>query len=142
MLSTIWVHDLATGRCRSCSLLFSEHVLRHEKMYVCISIYIILRTINTSTTNMPASATYMKALPRVTTRRVIPCTSRRRPCVLHFLHSFSPWDCSPSFPCNLCLSFQRRHKALVSPIPTFGLSALSRGLLLRASSSQNGPAAL
>ena len=109
------------------------------EIYVCISIYIILRTINTSTTNMPASATYMKALPRVTTREWFPA---RRPCVLHVLHSFSPWNCSPSFPCNLCLSFQRRHTALVSPIPTFGLSALSRGLLLRASSSQNGPAAL
>ena len=90
------------------------------EIYVYISIYIILWTINTSTTNMPASATYMKALPRVTTREWFPA---RRPCVLHVLHSFSPWDCSHSFPCNLCLSFPRRHTALVSPIPTFGLSA-------------------
>ena len=39
VLSTIWVHDLAPGRCQSCSLLFSGHVLRHEK-YTCISLYI------------------------------------------------------------------------------------------------------
>ena len=90
------------------------------EIYVYISIYIILWTINTSTTKMPASVTYIKALPRVTTREWFPA---RRPCVLHVLHSFSPWDCSHSFPCNLCLSFPRRHTALVSPIPTFGLSA-------------------
>ena len=89
-------------------------------LYVYISIYIILWTINTSTTNIPAAATYMTALPRVTTREWFPA---RRPCDLHVLHSFSPWDCSHSFPCNLCLSFPRRHTALVSPIPTFGLSA-------------------
>ena len=39
VLSTIWVHDLATGRCRSCSLIFSGHVLRNED-YTCISLYI------------------------------------------------------------------------------------------------------
>ena len=89
-------------------------------LYVYLSIYIILWTINTSTTNIPAAATYMTALPRVTTREWFPA---RRPCVLHVLQSFSPWDCSHSFPCNLCFSFPRRHTALVSPIPTFGLSA-------------------
>ena len=67
VLSTIWVPDLATERCRSCPLIFSGHVLKNED-YTCISLYIILWTINTSTTNIPAAATYMTALPRVTTR--------------------------------------------------------------------------
>ena len=57
-------------------------------IYVYISIYIIIWTINTSTTNIPASATYMTAIPRVTTREWFPA---HRPCVLHVLHSFSPY---------------------------------------------------
>ena len=67
-----------------------------------------------------------------------------RQCFTRLFTSFSPYrvgDCSHSFPCNLCLSFPRRHKALVSPIPTLSshgrlVRLLSRGLLLRASSSQ------
>ena len=44
--------------------------------------------------------------------------------VLFYTSSFFfPWDCSHSFPCNLCFSFPRRHTALVPPIHTFGLSA-------------------
>ena len=143
VLSKVWVHDLATGRCPSCSLKFGfapwqlGDATRPQKkkkkkkivfttwhlgdanralyslgsrlgnwempivlsnligtrakkwgLYVYISIYIILWTINTSTTNIPASATYMTAIPRVTTREWFPA---HRPCVLHVLHSFSPY---------------------------------------------------
>ena len=37
VLSTIWVPDLATERCRSCPLIFSGHVLKNED-YTCISL--------------------------------------------------------------------------------------------------------
>ena len=108
-------------------------------LYVYLSIYIILWTLNTSTTNIPAAATYMTALPRVTTREWF---TARRSCCFTRPHSFFPGIVPIHF--LVTYAFPSHGGILLSSL-RFTHSAyppLSRGLLLRASSSQNGPTAL
>ena len=138
VLSTNEVSDLATGRCRSCPLIFSGHVLQNEDC-MCISLYITLWTLNTSTTTIPAAATYMTALPKVTTREWL---TARRPYCFTRPHSFFPGIVPIHFP--VTYAFPSHGSIRLSSL-RFTCSAyppLSRGLLLRASSSQNGPPAL
>ena len=77
------IFSLTPEECQSCSLQtefptwrlgdadralkFFGHVLQNED-WMCVSLYITLWTLNTSTTTIPAAATYMAALPKVTTR--------------------------------------------------------------------------
>ena len=145
VLSTNRVPDLATGRCRSCQKKKKKKKKKkfrdtcYKMRTVCVSLYIYMDTKHLNDDYTSGCDVYGGAAYGHHTR-VTHYSSH----LLFYTSSFLfPWDCSHSFPSKtytlpshggIRLSSLRFTRSDYPP--------LSRGLLLRASSSQNGPPAL
>ena len=135
VLSTNKVHDLATGRCRSCPKNFRDTC--YKMRTVCVSLYINtkhLHDVYTSGYDVYGGAAWGHHT------RVTHYSSS----LVFYTSSFPfPWDCSHLFPSKTYALPSHGGIRLSSlRFTRSGYPSLSRGLLLRASSSQNGPPAL